>query len=86
MEQKVNTQDLIQQLYDAVPTVYDDSLSFYEVVSKLQYNVNMLTDYVNGVWSSKTDELIKNMLSKAFMNASYDESTETITYVFEHVE
>ena len=51
MAQKVETQDLIKQLYDAVPTVYDDSLSFYEVVSKLQYNVNMLTDYVNGVWS-----------------------------------
>lgn len=86
MKQKVETQDLIKQLYEAVPTVYDDSLSFYEVVSKLQYNVNMLTDYVNGVWSSKTDTLIKDMLSKAFMNASYDENTETIKYVFERVE
>lgn len=66
-----------------LPLVYDDSLSYYELLSKLTYKMNEIIEAVN----SNFEELIKDYVDKYFntimFNAIYDEDSETITILKE---
>ena len=61
-----------------LPTVFDDSLSYYEVVCKLFHKVNEIIDVVNGLFTGAIDEYINQNLAKFVVNATYDEGTETL--------
>ena len=57
-----------------LPLVYDDSLSYYEVLSKLTSKVNEVINVVN-------DELvdyIREQLDNLYIDASYISATETL--------
>ena len=58
-----------------LPLVYDDSLSYYEVLAKVCAKINEVIDFVQ---LNITTEM-RELLNQAFIDATYDESTETIT-------
>lgn len=62
-----------------LPLVYDDSLSYYEVVCKLTSKVNDLIEIMN----DHLDDYIREQLDKLFINAMYDEKTETLVLILD---
>ena len=57
-----------------LPLVYDDSLSYYEVLAKVTEKLNDVIEIVN----DKLDDYIREQLDNLFINAIYDASTETL--------
>ena len=57
-----------------LPLVYDDSLSYYEVLSKMRAKINEIIDYVQ----DSIEENIRAIIGSAFLDVSYDELTETL--------
>lgn len=57
-----------------LPLVYDNSLSYYEVIDKLVFKVNEIIEYVNTIVYEKLAELI----SQFFVSITYDEENEEI--------
>lgn len=62
-----------------IPLVYDESLSYYEVLGKVVQKLNELIGYVDDY----TIELIKEVVDELFVEALYDAETETITLTTE---
>ena len=58
-----------------LPLVYDESLSYYEVLCKVVAKVNEVIDYVDAVLINN----IRDIVSTLVVDATYDESTETLT-------
>lgn len=58
-----------------LPLVYDESLSYYEMVCKMVAKMNEIIEAVNGNISS----LIEEYFNKIMIDAVYDEDAETIT-------
>lgn len=58
-----------------LPLVYDDSLSYYEVLCKVRDKLNELIEYVQGTLKNEIGKLI----SQYFVEMTYDPATETIT-------
>lgn len=62
-----------------LPVVYEDSLSYYEVLCKLTAKMNEIIESLN---NADVGELIKKYLEKILnellLDAMYDKSTETI--------
>ena len=65
--------------YKILPLVYDESLSYYEVLNKVVYKVNEVIEYVDNVLVNRIRELVSSLV----VDASYDESTETLTIEIE---
>lgn len=63
-------------IQNSIPTAYDDSLTFYEVVSKLMKKINECIDLVQGKQYAKINELIddRNNTIKATINTNNDSS------------
>ena len=65
-----------------LPTAYDDSLSYSEVLHKVLYTLNNTIDAVNFIGNNLeaifTDWIEQNKES-VLLNASYNERTQTIT-------
>ena len=59
-----------------LPLVFDDSISYYEAVSRLVFTVNQLIELING----SVDENLKDYIDNLMINAIYDEKTETIIF------
>lgn len=63
-----------------LPMAFDDSISYYETVSRLFFTVNKLIALVN----NSVDESLKKYIDERFdnlmINAAYDEKTETIFF------
>ena len=57
-----------------LPLVYDDSLSYYEVLSKMRVKINEIIDYVQ----DNIEAEIRAIIGSAFLDVSYDELTETL--------
>lgn len=64
-----------------LPTVYDDSLSYYETLCKFR---NALIEMQN-VINNKIDDYIKDNLNGIIFNAIYDEANEKIIFGFEDI-
>lgn len=58
-----------------LPLVYDQSLSYYEVLGKVTNKINELIDYIEDGYRQEVAEL----LAKAFVNAVYNAEDESIT-------
>ena len=65
--------------YKILPLVYDESLSYYEVLNKVVYKVNEVIGYVDNVLVGRIRELVSSLV----VDASYDENTETLTIEIE---
>lgn len=61
----------------ALPLTYDDSLSYYEVLSKLIARVNELSEALDG----GIEEYIREELDRLFIDAMYDEEEETLILI-----
>lgn len=57
-----------------LPLVYDDSLSYYEVLCKLTNKINELVEFING----KVADLVKQILAEGLFDAMYIEEEECI--------
>lgn len=57
-----------------LPVVYDDSLSYYEVLCKVVAKINEIVGFVN----DQLKEYIENALSKLVADLFYDEENEAI--------
>lgn len=68
--------------YKILPLVYDESLSYYEVLSKVVNKVNEVIDYVDNVMVGRIKELVSDLV----IDASYDAETETLTIDIELAE
>lgn len=62
-----------------LPLVYDNSLSYYEVLGKVTKKLNDLIEAFN----SEVVDIIKETVNKFFVNTLYDSSTETVYITFE---
>lgn len=61
-----------------LPLVFDDSMSYYEAVSRLVYTVNQLINLINNSVDENLKEYIDMRFDNLMINAIYDEKTETI--------
>ena len=66
-----------------LPTVYDESLSYYEQINKLVYKMNEIINFANGELSVEIRNYINEMFNGMMINAIYDEQNETITLKME---
>lgn len=62
-----------------LPTAYDNSLSYYEVLCKLTEKVNEVIEGINDNFSSEIASAIDKYFNTLMMEAIYDSATETIT-------
>lgn len=60
-----------------LPLVYDESLSYYEAISKLREKINELIVFTN----DKLDDILREKLDSLFIDAMYDPATENITLI-----
>ena len=60
-----------------LPTVYDDALSYYEVLCKLQQNINELALEID----EGLIDFIKEALPELISEATYDDATGTLEFV-----
>lgn len=61
-----------------LPLVFDDSISYYEAVSRLVFTVNQLIALINGSVDENLKDYIDSRFDNLMINAIYDEKTETI--------
>ena len=63
-----------------LPLVFDDSMSYYEAVSRLVSTVNQLITLINGGVDENLKEYIDERFDNLMINAIYDAKTETIIF------
>lgn len=63
-----------------LPLVFDDSISYYEAVSRLVFTVNQLIALINGSVDENLKDYIDSRFDNLMINAIYDEKTETIIF------
>ena len=63
-----------------LPLVFDDSISYYEAVSRLIFTVNQLIALINGSVDENLKDYIDSRFDNLMINAIYDEKTETIIF------
>lgn len=61
-----------------LPLVFNDSMSYYEQLSKLVYTVNQLINTVNSTIDDKIAAYISSHFDDLMISAIYDAKTETI--------
>lgn len=70
-----------------LPTVYDDSLSYMEIINKLIKAVNELSKIVEDYTDEKLIEFIEEhaeeILNRIGLGITYDAETETLVIVWE---
>ncbi len=57
-----------------LPLVYDNSLSYYEVLGKMAQKINELIEYVESTFFTKVDGMIESY----YVDITYDKTNETI--------
>lgn len=63
-----------------LPLVFDDSISYYEAISRLIYTVNQLVLLINNSIDENLKSYIDSKFDSLMINAIYDEETETIVF------
>ena len=66
--------------YNILPLVYDDSLSYYEVLCKVQAKCNELIENYNNDFDTMITKYIEDHFNEIMVNASYNEELERITF------
>lgn len=61
-----------------LPLVFDDSLSYYEVISKIMYTVNQLIEASTGDINAAIEKYIDEHFNDLMIMAIYNAETETI--------
>ena len=66
-------------VHKILPLVYDDSLSYYEVLCKVIAKVNELGEFISETLEEDVKAIIDKYFNSIMIDALYDESNETIT-------
>ena len=62
----------------AIPSEFDNSLSYLEILYKLTEKLNQVINVVNNVLEAKIVEYIDKRFNEIMLDAMYDENTETL--------
>lgn len=62
-----------------LPLVYDDSLSYYEVLCKLRDKINELIGFI----TDNIEDMVRDVVEKYFAEITYTESTQSINFILE---
>ena len=73
-EREKMVKSLIFNTNPVLPTVYSDTLSYYEELNKVVQKMNEIIGDINNNFTNYIDEYFKGIIA----NAVYNESTETI--------
>ena len=65
--------------YGALPLEYDNSLSYYEQLCRLNKNMNDIKNALNGDISGLVDDYLNNNFDKLVVGAIYSKVDESIT-------
>lgn len=68
-----------------LPLVYDESLSYYEVLAKLIQKQNEVIDFIDGTISETSYQLISSYLLNLFASMIYTEDTKNINFKFDEI-
>ena len=66
--------------FKVLPLVYDDSLSYYEVLCQVQAKINELINNYNNDFEKQITQYIEDHFNEIMVQASYDEELERITF------
>lgn len=72
---KLNVDVIRMNVAKVLPLVYDDSLSYYEVLCKVVNKINEIIENIDATVIA----IINEELAKLMFDALYDEATETLT-------
>ena len=64
--------------FPTLPSAYSDSLSYYEELSKLVNKMNEIIDAINEDYSKLIKEYLDKYFDSIMIDATYNESTETL--------
>lgn len=74
-----NLRPLSFKAQKVLPLVFDDSLSYYEQLSKLTHTMNLMIDVLNNTIDDTIKDFIDARFNDIMLEAVYDEKTETLT-------
>lgn len=63
-----------------LPLVYDDSLSYYEVLSKMTVYLNQVIDNINATTANVTELEADFLLLQTYVNTFFDDIDQLVTY------
>lgn len=66
-----------------LPLVYDDSLSYYEVLCKLKDKLNEVIGFINDSVVDLIEPMVEEIISKFFATAVYNAADEEIEFTVE---
>ena len=66
--------------FHVLPLVYDQSLSYYEVLCKVTSKLNEVIEYV----VNNLEMYLQEIVNEAFVDVVYNSETETITFTIEN--
>lgn len=69
-----------------LPLVYDDSLSYYEVLCKFRDKLNEVIGVINGSLVEILEPIVSEIISKFFATTVYHESIKEIEFKIEEEE
>lgn len=69
----------------SVPSAYDDSLTWYELIAKFQTKINEAIDYINTSFKDKLNEVIRdrNNVIKVKINTLINDRNSTVVYTLD---
>ena len=73
----------MNNVHFAIPEIYGDSLSYYEVLKNLIDNLNKLTNFVNDKFDENSKKLINQYLMNVFSELLYNEEYENLNFKFD---
>ena len=73
----------MKNVHFALPEIYDDSLSYYEVLKNVIDNLNKLTNLVNDKLDENAKKLINQYLMNVFSELLYNEEYENLNFKFD---
>ena len=73
----------MNNVHFAIPEIYGDSLSYYEVLKNVIDSLNKLTNFVNDKLDENAKKLINQYLMNVFSELLYNEEYENLNFKFD---
>ena len=70
--------NLDYRIQKILPLLYDDTVSYEELLYSITNKMNEIIDYANGELDQAIIDYINQQFNNMFINAAYDSETETI--------
>ena len=70
--------NLDYRIQKILPLLYDDTISYEELLYSITNKMNEIIDFANGELNQAIIDYINQQFNNIFINAAYDSDTETI--------